>query len=103
MAALVHEPEHRCLEVPRFVPCGYSHVVAAYSDRERMSRHILAEPLLRHAQQPKNPLVNLLEGIDVVVDFFQGVFLLKESLGEGLGEDLLELRDKRGKDLVKIS
>src|SRR2546428_11991330 len=67
-----------------------------------MSRNILSEPLLRHAEEPKNFLVHLLQRTNIIICILQSMFLRKDSLGESLGEDLLELGDKFGKDLVKV-
>ena len=68
-----------------------------------MSGNVLPEPLLRHAQQPKNPLIHLLQRINIIICILQSMSLWKYALGESLGKDLLELRDKFGKDPVKVS
>src|SRR5439155_24032016 len=68
-----------------------------------MSGNVLPEPLLRHAEQPKDPLIHLLQRINIIICILQSMFLWKDALGESLGEDLLELGDKFGKDLVKVS
>ena len=68
-----------------------------------MSGNILPKPLLRHAEEPKNFLVHLLQRINIIIYILQSMFLREDALGKSLGEDLLELGDKHGKDLVKIS
>src|SRR5436189_6485873 len=68
-----------------------------------MSGNVLAESLLRHAEQPKNPLIHLLQRVNIIICILQSMFLWKDALGESLGEDLLELGDKFGKDPVKVS
>src|SRR5690349_10598592 len=102
MAALVHQPEHRGLEIFRLIPRRYPHIIARNLDRERMGRNILPEPFLWHPEESKEFLVHLLQGIDVIINVFQWMFLWKDSLGKGLGQDLLELRDEFGEDLVKV-
>src|SRR5438093_13045270 len=68
-----------------------------------MSGNVLPEPLLRHAEQPKNPLIHLLQRVNIIICILQSMFLWKDALGESLGEDFLELGYKFGKDPGKVS
>ena len=67
-----------------------------------MRGNILPESLPRHVKHRREFLVYLFQRFNIIVGFFQGMLLRKFSLREGLGEDLLELRDEHGKYLVQI-
>ena len=67
-----------------------------------MRGNILSESLARHIKKRREFLVYLLQRFNIIVGFFQRMLLGKFSLCKSLGEDLLELRDEHGKDLVQI-
>src|SRR6266566_2199037 len=67
-----------------------------------MRGNILPESLARHVEHRREFLVYLLQRFNIIVGLFQRMLLREFSLLEGFGEDLLELRDEHGKDLVQL-